>query len=56
MESVFSVLFNTGHQAPGWGLLAVMILLAVVLPPLMNRWARRRSEGQDCRNQKHKHR
>lgn len=35
MEKIFSVLFNTGHQFPGWEIVLVLIVLALVLPPLM---------------------
>lgn len=49
MEKIFSVLFNTGHQFPGWEIVLVLIVLALVLPPLMNHWGSRRS-GTGKRN------
>lgn len=52
MENIFSVLFNTSHQFPGWEIVLVLIVLALVLPPLMNHWGRRRSGTDKSQNRK----
>ena len=38
MEQFFHVLFNTGHETPNLTVLVVLIVLALVLPPLWACW------------------
>lgn len=45
MENIVSVLFNTGHQFPGWEIVLVLIVLALVLPPLRHRQEPKQEKG-----------
>ena len=52
MEQFFHVLFNTGHETPNLTVLVVLIVLALVLPPLINSVGRKRAGDSKHKNDK----
>lgn len=53
---IMQLLFNTNHETPSGWVLAVLILLAVVIPPIMRYVAEHRNrKKQLCRNNRPLH-
>ena len=53
MEQFFLVLYNTGHETPNLTVLVVLIVLALVLPPLINSVGRKRAGDPKRKKARH---